>query len=512
MKPALLLLLSALALCGQEKTVDVTGSVVNSVTGAGIDGATVTLAPGSKNTSAYHAVTDSAGSFRIGGVKPGEYGPQVQKSGFLLPLTLTFGRYVHVDQDAPPLRLELIPPGRLRGRVIDLEGKPAANVEVATGNQYTITTKTNEDGDFVLGDLQPGLYSLMTRASKVRTYFPATTNPTLAEVINLAAGADQGGYEIRLQPAPATYRVRGVVLDAAGKPAPKTVVEVLPVPGDGADGGLLSMTAGTTRFTISSRPTGAVPEREDPAVTGSDGVFEFAALPEGDWIFRIETEDLIHGTARVSVRHNIDDVGDLKIRLESPIALAGAVTLSDGSLAADKQVVIRLNSVDGAAGSVAVSDKGNLEFKNFAPGRFRIQGAAPAEAGYYVASVTVGTTDATDEAVSLNAASPPIRVILKPGSTISGTVEKGEWASVLLVPQALAVGGVGWLRECGASNAFEFTGLPPGGYYAIAVLNVDLRMLQGFSSLDHLQALVRDATAVRVDEGAVASVQLKPPR
>ena len=75
MKPSVLLLLGALALCAQEKTADVAGSVVNSLTGAGIDGATVTLLkPKNKDLEAtYRAVTDAAGSFSIAGMEPGIY-------------------------------------------------------------------------------------------------------------------------------------------------------------------------------------------------------------------------------------------------------------------------------------------------------------------------------------------------------------------------------------------------------------------------------------------------------
>jgi hypothetical protein len=43
-------------------------------------------------------------------------------------------------------------------------------------------------------------------------------------------------------------------------------------------------------------------------------------------------------------------------------------------------------------------------------------------------------------------------------------------------------------------------------------MSVDLRNLPGLADLERLRTVVRDATAVRVDEGAVASVQLKPPR
>ncbi len=512
MKPPVLLLLGALALCAQDKTAVVTGSVVNSVTGAGIDGATVALAARSKSNdrveAAYHAVTDADGSFRIGGVKPGEYTPLAQKPGFILPIF--FGRSFHIDQNPPPLRLELIPPARLRGRVIGTDGKPAAKVQVAIGNQYANTATTDAEGAFVFDNLDPGSYGVLARANHVRTYYPAAVDPALAEPIIVRAGEDQSGYEIRLQPAPRTYRVRGLVLDAAGKPVPRTVVEPLPASGIDATGGFLAATPGMTTFSIASRPAGVTPENEDPAVTGPDGVFEFPALPERDWIFRVESEDLVHAVAAVGVRQDIDD---LKIRLEPSVNLTGTVSLGDGSPPPDDaSIMVRLNSLDGTPGAGSPSTKGALEFKNVTPGRFRIHAQVLGAGRYYVASVMVGTTDATNQPVPLSVASPPIRVILKPGSTISGTVEKGEGASVLLVPQTLAAGDIGWLRDCGAGGSFEFAGLPPGEYYAVAVMSVDLRNLQGYSELEHLRAVIRDATAVRVDEGAVASVQLKPPR
>ncbi len=129
-----------------------------------------------------------------------------------------------MNKTPPPLRFELTPPATLRGRVIGTDGNPAPNVEVAIGSQYTRTVTTDENGAFVFEDLDPGLYPVLARANHERTYFPATTDATLAEPILVRAGADQSGYEIRLQTA-RTWRVRGVVLDATGKPAPKTLVE-----------------------------------------------------------------------------------------------------------------------------------------------------------------------------------------------------------------------------------------------------------------------------------------------
>src|SRR5579864_3605633 len=61
----------------------VEGTVTNSVTGAGIDGASVALA-GNKS-GRYETTSDAGGHFRITGVAPGTYRPDVKKDGFASP-------------------------------------------------------------------------------------------------------------------------------------------------------------------------------------------------------------------------------------------------------------------------------------------------------------------------------------------------------------------------------------------------------------------------------------------
>lgn len=517
MKPAILLLIAALAVSAQDaKTSIVEGSVVNSVTGAGIEGATIQLLPThfGKDTNQYRAVTDANGAFRIAGVKPGDYTqPFAQKTGFFNVSSPMFsGAAIHVaaGADLSGLRIELAPPGRVRGRVLDADGKPVPNVEVALGPGYTNYVTTNADGVFVLENVAAGKFSLMTRANHLRTYFPGTLDPALAEPITVLPGADQGGYEIHLQSA-VTHRVRGVVLNPAGKPEPKAVVEIIPGSGEAAPegSGLLLVLEGTTAFSIGTSGHGVQPERDDPVVTRGDGTFEFPAVREGDWIFRVESNDLVHGAAAVAVRKDLDD---LRIRLEAPFEMTAAVTLSDGSPPPQRPALVpRLISLDGlpSLGGTARKD-GTWHFANVAPGRYLVQ--TPALIGsYYVTSSLVGTIDAMRQPVWLNSASPPIRIVVKPGGTIAGTVEKGEGASVLLAPESFAPGDMGWLRSCGAGGSFELTGLPPGEYAAIAVNRIDLEKLTSLHDADTLRTILRDATAVRVDEGAVASLQLKPP-
>jgi hypothetical protein len=506
MRPAFLLLLSAVALCAQDQIAVVEGSVVNSVTGAGIDAAKVRL-EGSTG-SHYETVTDASGSFRMTGVKLGGYLPFVEKHGFFPPPF--FGTIVmvrDVGNAVPRLRLELEPAARLRGRVIGPDGKPAAKVEVAVGNQNLATTKTNDDGEFLFENLQAGSYSLLVRANLVRTWYPAALNPALAEPIRVPAGADLSGFEIRLQTA-RTYRVRGVVLDADGTPLPTTIVAIISGSAGFATPGFL-VSGETTRFSLADRSMGVPRDRADVAVTGPGGAFEFPAVPEGEWIFQVGPGNNHHGQAIADVRRDTDD---LQVRLQTPFDLDGTVTLSDGSPPPSSGLImVRLTSLDGMPPvfGQSLKEQGKLHFTDVTPGRYLVR--ATASLGQYVESLTVGTVDAAHQPLFLNSASPPIHVIVKPGLTITGTVEKGEGSRVLIVPQTLTPGDFGWLSLCGAGGSFKISGLAPGDYYAIALNNVDLRELQSFVGIERLREIVRGATSVRVDEGAVASVQLKAP-
>ncbi len=226
------LLLFGIAAFAQDNPRVLDGTVVNSVTGAGIDGARINLM-GKGNGRFKELVTDATGNFHISGLLPGDYSVVVQKTGFFFsppPVYPNPGISLHVDAAANPphLRLELIPPAILRGRVFGTDGKPAAKVQVALGPEYEKKTITDGDGAFVFENVQPGQISLTAFDGRVRTYFPAATDPAFAEAISVRPGEDQGGYEIRLQTA-SVYRVRGVVLDAAGKPSANTIVRLFPV-------------------------------------------------------------------------------------------------------------------------------------------------------------------------------------------------------------------------------------------------------------------------------------------
>ena len=509
MKCALLMLfgLSALA---QDNSRVLDGSVVNSVTGAGIEAARINLM--GKGTAGFkQAVTDATGNFHIAGIAPGDYQVFLQKAGFSTPapvypnLLPPFSLHIDAATNPPRLRLELIPPATLRGRVFGMDGKPAPKVEVALGPQYEKKTVTDGDGAFVFENVQRGQVSLVAFDGHVRTYFPAATDSAFAELISVRPGEDQGGYEIMLQTA-VVHRVRGVVLDAAGKPSANSIVRLFPVQPSAGGPQVMPVPGGSTAVFSLSQPVRVQPAREPDVVSGRDGAFEFPSLREGDWALHAEAENIDRGVAFVGVRKDIDDV---RIRLQGPIEILGTVVLSDGSPAPPKTVVnVILSSTDGLRNGAGYTDKtGSLRIEDVDPGRHRVMAIARSP-GYYVASVMVGDVDALRQPALLSDSSPPLRIVLKTGGRLSGNVDKGEGSKLLLVPQALSPGDVAAVYPSGAGGNFELTGIPPGDYYAIAVTKLDPPFNP---AIEEVRVILRDATPVRVEEGAVTSVRLKAP-
>lgn len=495
------LLAGALALSAQEsvKNAVVEGAVVNSVTGAPVEGVKVELANiGGKHH--YNLVTDAKGLFFYDNVAPGDYIPVVHKDGFVLSKSgiTGGGAPFHVEAGSEPVRprLELIPPGTLKGRVFAPDGKPAAGVEVALAPyNRTRTEKTAEDGSFVFANVEAGLHSLVAGGEQTRTYYPAAVDPAVGEEIVMAPGADQGGYEIRLQTA-TVHRVRGIVLDANGKGKAKALVQLTRPERRGEPIGFSSN--GVTSFSLENRRRGVAPALEKPVIADERGEFEFPAVREGDWLLCFDTRT---PGVPISVHKDVDDV---RLQVSMPFELPGRVITGDGNAPPAAVVVARL-APDTAIPSMSISGKeGALRFQNLTPGPYRVR--ASALANYYISSVTVGEADATEQTVALGPASGPIQIVIKPGAAINGNVEKGEGATVLVIPQSLAQGAQGKLQVAGPDGKFQFAGLAPDDYYVVAVRDFDGPSIL---NIERFREIVRDAAAVHLDEGGAASIRLK---
>lgn len=512
-----------LAAClAAQDAVTVEGMVVNKVTGAGIGGATVRImAP---KGGRYDTTTDETGAFRISGIKPGDYNAVADKHGYFNPSLVPMDRpQVHFDAspETIKLRLELNPPAVIRGRVVGADGNPArASVDLGRGRMVN----TNAEGAFIFENLEPGRYTLLARpkivapagkpgedrAEVVPTYYPSVVEPGQAESIVIRPGAELSGYEIRLQSVP-VYRVRGVVLDPGGKPAPRAVVELQRhVPG-GDSGFFIGGPLFRESFSIRTGELG-LPETEEPFVTGDDGAFEFPSVPAGDWILRAEGEpvgDLNERQQVSSVASTIFSLGhgdpdEFKIQLANPFRLSGSVVLSDGSPAPPSVLLsLSLSSEIGPAGHGGTTGSGGVLRLDVNPGANQIQADVLA-GNYYVDSILVGSADINSQRLEVTPASPPIKVILKPAGTIRGIVEDGAKGSVVIFPQSFT--GIGYVAQIRPDKTFELAGIPPGDYYAIALDHFDPRTM---ADAVRLRSWMPWATSVKIQQDSMASLPLR---
>ena len=506
----------ALGVLSAQESGAVEGRAVNSLTHAAIEGVEVRL--WTKDATNYVTTTDAAGAFRIDGIKSGQYNFRFEKSGYVSTEVADPRKALRVGlaKEAIRLDVELTPFATLAGRVLDGEGKAAAKVEVQAGDFKSATT--DDDGRFAFDNLEPGSYTLLAKpASKgsqarspegerievLPTYFPSALDRGQAEVLSMQAGANLSGYDIRLRSAP-VYRVRGVVLDEAGRPAEKAEV-TLTSRGERA-GSLAKFSFGSVvQYSVGG--FGGLLEAQ--TVTGKDGAFEFPAVRAGEWSLSAELEGefdnvLRHPTLRRGSENLLverQDIDSIEVRLAAPFELPVEADWGDTPPGNDRRfAALALHGIDG---QLPVMFVGGPHIQ-IMPGRYRIAGG-PSMNGYSPVSVLLAGHDVLGQVVDLRPGSPPLKVVYKRSNTsLRGTVEKGEGTTVLLWPQVSDGPTVMDAISCGRNGNFEGF-VRPGEYYVLAVDRVDTRTVPDSA---FLRKMIASAVSVSVAEGATAVVQL----
>lgn len=201
------------------------GRVVNSINGNGVADAVVILrASDPEHSSSYADTTDVKGRFSIGNVAPGEYGIDVQRAGFVLESSGAAGApgpsiKVSAGQRTNDLVVRLAPLGVITGRIVDADGEPARGAivnalhYVYTGGKKQLrsvaTAAAGDRGDFRLFGLRAGTYYLEATGLQTApfqladkgtaTYYPSVPDARRAVPIELHAGAQLSGFDLRLQ-------------------------------------------------------------------------------------------------------------------------------------------------------------------------------------------------------------------------------------------------------------------------------------------------------------------------
>jgi hypothetical protein len=519
-RSAAALLCCALFAAAQDSG-EITGSVINSATGTGVSGVAVKVFT-QLGSRPDETSTDAQGQFSIRALKPGEYSSSFDHEGFA-PLETGMGgslKRLHVDgKTTARLDVELIPFGRISGRVVDADGKPVAEAVVTLDGppaSRTPAVTTGTEGTYSFDKLRPGSYMILAkpkapatpgdkradRVESVLTYFPSAMERRQAAPIILRAGADAAGNEIRLRTVP-VYRLSGVVLTEAGRPASGAIVSLRSRNSATPDLATTMMGEARTWF-----PGPGIGVEAANTQTGADGTFEFTSVPEGDWIIHAETPwDYIEETKRdiqaigdVNLSVSRKDTADVQIRLATNFDLALSIEFDDPSTVAQRgDLMLVMSPVDGGPEIFGLPGKnGKLVVDRAYAGRYTVQ-AQTHRPGFYVSSIDYAGR-AVSGPIDIASGAQPLHIVLrKHAGVVRGAIEKGDAATVLLAPSAAGDALIVYGVPCGPGGSFQFDNLRPGSYAVVAFDHVDDRKLSDPAAVADL---LKSAQAITVQEDA----------
>uniref|UniRef100_Q01ZV9 Cna B domain protein n=1 Tax=Solibacter usitatus (strain Ellin6076) TaxID=234267 RepID=Q01ZV9_SOLUE len=446
----LALLLFPFLLAAQDNLCEVSGSVVNALTGEPIRHAQVTLrridtAPGATSSVA----TDSSGNFAAT-LEPGTYRISADHTGFIPaqlgargpskpspPLVLTAGRKTTGQ------RINLYPQGVISGRIVDEDGEPVPNVDVQVSRlQYMAGRKqlsrsnsrmTNDLGEYRIFGLSPGRYylnavyrsdpTLAGEGQYVSTYYPRTPDPAAAAPLEIVPGSQLGNIDVTLVRI-RTVTVKGRVISESG-------------------GGDIHM------ILSASNPLGAANENGRGAAVLPDGGFEFRNVIPGSYqLIAIQSAPGKAYSSRIPLQVGAGNIEGVVLTLHAPLNIAGEIKVEGETTENLSRTRIGLQPFD--PGNIVVGPMPDLALK---PDRTFLLPDLSAEHyrivvnnlpdGFYVKSIRSAEVNVQLAGLDLTAgASSPLEIVLSPNAgALTGTVvdprtqKPVTGGTVVLVPQ-----------------------------------------------------------------------------
>jgi hypothetical protein len=481
---------------GEKKSSAVEGVVLNAVANQPLARAHVTLRTSVNGTvRRYGAISDEKGRFSIRPIEPGTYETAVELLGFLFaPRRAGDNGHVEIAAGASStgLELKMVPQGVIAGRVLDADGNPMDHVAVAAVRGVNRVGEQTADaaGEFRIGGLAAGKYlvkaepfnldgppEIRTDGSReerhVVTYFGGTPRDREAMPVDVYAGAEVSGVEIRLVRAP-VVRVSG------------TIVGIPPA-------------AGTVKL-LRTYPSYS---KESPVIGGK---FALWGLPRGP--VRLSANASVGKQMLVAAPLDVEvvdvNIENLELALIPQFELAGHVDWDGAPVPAGDihNPGLRLDPLHEADNPVtgAIDPDGAFRVAKVGADRYRISVKGMPD-NVFVKSVRLGTREMPDGILDARrGAGEPLSVILSTrGAQLSGVVRDADGpvldAAVALVEDQPRFNSVRMVRT-GTDGTYTFRGLPPGKY--------NLLLLDPADSVSLIQAGVLgtyEAAAEKIEFG-----------
>jgi hypothetical protein len=516
------------------------GTVVNAVTGEPLKKVRLSLRPiGVQNGVAYGTMSDNAGHFLIDDVDPGRYNFAASRNGFVgqtysplgstnrnVPLALSNG------QQLKEIVFKLTPQGVISGRILDEDGEPLGNVAVQCmmyryqrGKRQLMNqngTSTNDLGEFRVFGLGPGKYVISaTNQSRdmfmmgperivgtaqaiqaaeegyATTYYPSSTNPESASVLEITPGVQISGINITLVRV-RTVRIKGHVSLGAASEARRNI-NVMLTPRDNMGFGM---------------------PRAMARGIDAQGNFQLRGVEPGSYILRANyMQENKQYSARLPMEVGNSNIEGIELELQPPAEIEGRIVIEENgdlkgaNLNVFLQPKITGPMVGGAGGQV--KDDQTFKLLNVSQDPYDLNVFGLPE-GFYLKSVRLGQQDVTETGVDFTQgiSAEQFTVVINPnGGQVDGAVQnaKGDpaiGATVTLIPDA-EHRSISWMYKTANTDQnghFTFKGVRPGEYKAYAWEDIEQGAQQ---DPDFVKPHESAGEAVSVKQSSHETVQLK---
>jgi len=504
-------------LCGAAaaQTSAIEGVVIDSVTRQPLAGVHITLHPPWVDDvppeARYGAMSRQDGGFSIANLPASIYFVTASRAGYVHMKGAGDGVELRPGNRRTGFTVEMTPRATIAGRVTDEYGDPIENTSVeafpaGSGARTTplMSAMTDDRGQFrMIG--APGKYyveaELGTRelpVTEIRsdgvespayasTWYPASESRDRASVVEVAAGRDLTGIDIRLvQKRSLTISGQMTGLPAHG-PVDVFITAIVITPLDNG-----------------SRPGPAW----QVGAGGNNGRFTLVGLAPG----RYRLAGRLEGThpmrsAPVDVTLDGANVDSVALRMGSAETVEGSVEVLKGNAKAPPALKagVRLDANDHVQTSETNPD-GSFRIEHVFPDRYRVS-VQPLPEDTWLKSVQLNGREISGTAVDLSegAAGARLKITISPGAgRIEGRVvgeDGGPAASpqrhiVILSQGRRSEADPREMKFVPSGEKFQFTGLAPGKYRLLAIAAGD-----GGVPAENLSPALSKAAEIEIHEG-----------
>ena len=364
------------------------------------------------------------------------------------------------------------------------------------------SVSASDKGEFRLFGLRPGTFYLRcsgrnggfrtrgfggaSTGSFAPTYFPGTTDAVHAAPIEVAAGAQLRGFDIRLRREP-LFSIRGKLPEVKHEGAQR-MLQLVQRSGGGQRG---------------------FSRRQD------NETFEFMDVLPGSYVVvAAVVEDGRRSIARQAVEVVNADVEGVVLSLVPTVELAGVVRVEGTPAHPPSEMSVSLEAEIAATlgrNSAEVKPDGTFVIPEVTPDVYEVRVGAPQ--GFYVKSIRLGDAEAPDGRIDLAQGSGPVTVLLATDvGEVEGSVKKANGDAAVRVRVTLIAYGShlsridlsrsGFTDEQGK---FHLRNVAPGEYRAFAWEDVTIGAPQ---DPDFRKPFEKQSVAVKMEPNGHETVEL----